>query len=187
MQPATRHDCAMTASLTSSLTWRCCRFDELTLRELQYIYMARQQVFCIEQACAYLDVDGHDEAAWHLAAWSQGHQVPLAYARLLDPGAKYAEPSMGRVITTSAARGFGLGRDLVRRVIEHASQVFPGRGIRISAQSRLEAFYAQAGFVVVGVPYLEDGIPHTEMLLRPPTGSAPAALPTARAACARSR
>lgn len=148
------------------ITWRTCRFDDLSLRELQFIYMARQQVFAVEQACVYLDVDGLDEAAWHFAAWSPAHPVPLAYARLLDPGVKYAEPSMGRVLTTAAARGTGLGRALVRRVLERSAGVFPRQGVRISAQSRLEGFYREAGFEVVGEPYLEDGIPHTEMLRR---------------------
>ena len=156
------HDGGMTAPL--ALHWRGCRFEELTLQQLHRIYVARQQVFSVEQNCAYLDADGLDESAWHLAAWSPQHRVPLAYARLLDPGAKYPEPSMGRVLTTAAARGTGLGRELVRRVIAQATQAFPGQGIRISAQSRLEAFYREAGFVVVGEPYLEDGIPHTEMV-----------------------
>ena len=154
-----------TATVAVSTSWRIVPFDALSLRELQYIYMARQQVFSVEQNCAYLDVDGYDEHSHHLAAWSPQHKVPLAYARLVDPGLKYAEPSMGRVITTSAARGSGLGRELVRRTIAHAAKAFPGQGIRISAQSRLEAFYQEAGFVVVGDRYLEDGIPHTQMLL----------------------
>ena len=145
--------------------WRWCRFDALSPRELQNIYMARQQVFAIEQNCVYLDVDGVDEQAHHLAAWSPEHRMPLAYARLVEPGVKYAEPSMGRVITTAPARGTGLGRELVRRVLVHAAEAFPGQGMRISAQSRLEAFYAAAGFAVVGEPYLEDGIAHTQMLL----------------------
>jgi ElaA protein len=69
------------------------------------------------------------------------------------------------VITGEAARGLGLGRELVRRAIAHAGEVLPGHGIRISAQSRLEAFYASFGFEVVGERYMEDGIPHTEMVL----------------------
>jgi ElaA protein len=152
----------------AALTWRWCRFDELSVLELHNIYRARQQVFSIEQQCIYLDADGYDEPSFHLAAWSPAHQVPLAYARLVDPGLKYAEPSMGRVITTAAARGSGLGRELVRRAIAHAAQAFPGQGIRISAQTRLERFYAQFGFVAVGAPYMEDGIAHTEMLLPAP-------------------
>jgi len=146
------------------LTWRWCRFDELSVFELDAIYRARQQVFSIEQACIYLDADGCDAFSWHLAAWSDAHKVPLAYARVVHPGQKYAEPSIGRVITTSAARGMGLGRELVRRAVERCGEVFPAQGIRISAQTRLERFYAELGFVAVGPPYMEDGIPHTEML-----------------------
>ena len=149
----------------SRLTWRWCAFDALNVFELDAIYRGRQQVFSLEQACAYLDADGFDAAAFHLAAWGTDRGVPMAYARVVFPGKKYAEPSIGRVITTAAARGSGVGRELVDRAITHCRQAFPGRGIRISAQSRLEAFYAGFGFVAVGEPYLEDGIPHTEMLL----------------------
>ncbi len=152
-------------SPASSITWRECPFDGLTLRELQAIYMARQQVFTIEQNCIYLDADGCDEAAWHLAAWSAAEPVPLAYARVLPPGLKYAEASIGRVITTANGRGTGLGRELVRRAIALSGRVYPAQGIRISAQSRLEAFYQGFGFTIVGERYIEDGIPHTEMLL----------------------
>jgi ElaA protein len=149
------------------LDWRCCRFDELGVRELQHIYAARQRVFAIEQQCIYLDVDGCDEQAFHLAAWSAQQREPLAYARVLDPGAKYAEPSIGRVLTTGAGRGRGLGRELVGRAVAHARAAWPGMAIRISAQTRLEKFYVGYGFVAVGAPYLEDGIEHTEMLLPP--------------------
>lgn len=162
------------SALPSTLpVWRCCSFDELSLRELQNIYMARQQVFGLEQNCAYVDADGYDEAAWHLAAWSDSQRMPLAYARLLPPGAKYADDaSIGRVVTTQAARGVGLGRELVRRAIAACESLFPRQAIRISAQSRLEKFYEEFGFVVVGERYLEDGIAHTEMLLplRQPPG-----------------
>jgi len=148
----------------ADLRWRWCRFDALSVRELQNIYAARQAVFALEQNCVYLDVDGCDEAAYHLAAWSTAHRWPLAYARLLDPGVKYAEASMGRVITTAPGRGRGLGRELVRRALAHGAEVWPGGAMRISAQTRLERFYAEFGFAAVGPPYLEDGIPHTEML-----------------------
>lgn len=151
--------------LLSTVTWRSCPFDELSLRELQNIYMARQQVFCLEQNCAYLDADGVDESSWHLAAWSPAHRAPLAYARIVAPGVKYEEPSIGRVVTTSPARGAGLGRELVRRSIALCRQLHPSWAIRISAQSRLERFYEEVGFVIVGDRYMEDGIPHTEMVL----------------------
>jgi ElaA protein len=154
-------------SATADPVWRWCRFDDLGVRELQHIYAARQRVFALEQQCIYLDVDGCDEAAWHLAAWSKAQREPLAYARVLDPGVKYAEASIGRVITVGAGRGRGLGRELMRRALAAADEVWPGGAIRISAQTRLERFYAGFGFVAVGPPYLEDGIDHTEMLRDP--------------------
>jgi ElaA protein len=162
---ATMHDADMNVTQEPTpLTWRCCRFDELHVAELQNIYMARQQVFAIEQRCVYLDADGCDERGWHLAAWSAAQRMPLAYARLLEPGVKYTEPSIGRVITTGAGRGTGLGRTLVRRAVAECEHLWPGLGIRISAQSHLARFYGEAGFVAVGGDYMEDGIPHVEML-----------------------
>jgi ElaA protein len=155
---------ATSAATGPDLVWRCCRFEALDVHELQFIYMARQKVFVIEQQCAYLDADGYDEAAFHLAAWSPVQVEPLAYARLLDPGAKYPDASIGRVITTRAVRGTGLGRELMSRAIAQAGLAWPHAAIRISAQTRLEAFYAGFGFVPVGPPYREDGIDHTEML-----------------------
>jgi ElaA protein len=153
---------------TDALSWRWCRFEDLTVFELDAIYRARQQVFVIEQQCSYLDADGFDADSFHLAAWSPADPVLLrAYARVVLAGRKYAEPSLGRVLTTAAARGTGLGRELVRRALAHCARAFPGQGIRISAQSRLEHFYGEIGFIAVGSPYLEDGIPHTEMLLPP--------------------
>ena len=155
-----------TSTSPSTLTWRFCAFAELSVHELERIYTARQQVFLIEQNCVYLDADGRDSTSHHVAAWSSEHTLPLAYARLVAPGVAYAEPSMGRVITTAAARGQGLGRELVKRVLEHAQAVYPGQGLRISAQSHLENLYGEFGFVIQGERYLEDNIPHTEMLLR---------------------
>ena len=79
--------------MSAAPTWRWCRFGELSVFELEAIYRARQQVFAIEQACAYLDADGFDPHSWHLAAWSPEHSLPLAYARVVQPGQKYGEPT----------------------------------------------------------------------------------------------
>jgi ElaA protein len=146
------------------LTWQLSAFDSLSPRQLQNIYMARQAVFAIEQGCAFMDADGFDERAHHLAAWSTSHREPLAYARLLEPGAKYVDASIGRVLTTAPARGRGVGRETVARALAHVAELWPGAAVRISAQSRLESFYADFGFAAVGPRYLEDGIDHTEML-----------------------
>lgn len=143
--------------------WRCLRLHELPPRDLQRIHIARQQVFVVEQRCIFQDADEVDEVSAHLAAWDPDG-VLLAYARIVDPGVKYAEPSIGRVLTTAAARGLGLGRLLAWRAVDACTRAFPGRAIRISAQERLQPFYAEVGFAVVGEPYLEDDMPHVEML-----------------------
>ena len=147
----------------SELSWRCARLEALSPRELQRIHEARQRVFVVEQRCAFQDADRSDEHAVHLAAWSPAGELQ-AYARIVDPGVKYAEPSIGRVLTAASARGTGLGRELMRRAIAACEAAFPGRGIRISAQHRLERFHREAGFAGVGAPYLEDDLPHLEML-----------------------
>ena len=147
----------------SNTLWHCCRFSELSLTALKHIYAARQAVFVVEQRCAYLDVDGLDEHAWHLAAWSPAHTLPLAYARLFPPGVKYPEASLGRVLTTEAVRGQGWGRVLVGRAVAQCDALFNSSALRISAQNHLNRFYQTFGFQAVGEPYLEDGLPHIEM------------------------
>ena len=156
----------LTATAVPPLRWTCARLEALAPRELQRIHAARQAVFVVEQACAFQDADAADESAWHLAAWVPGGGAGdelCAYARLVDPGVKYAEPSIGRVLTTLPARGTGLGRALLHRALAQAEACFPGQGLRISAQLRLAPFYAEVGFVGVGEPYLEDDLPHLEM------------------------
>lgn len=158
-------DTAATSNDTlATLDWRLERFDALSPRTLDRLYALRQRVFALEQGCVYLDADGHDERALHLTAWHEGEREPVACARLLEPGAKYADASIGRVVTAPAWRGRGLGHELVRRAIAATATAWPRHAIRISAQSRLEAFYEGHGFAVVGERYMEDGIPHTEML-----------------------
>lgn len=147
--------------------WRCARLEALVPRELQRIHEARQRVFVVEQRCAFQDADRSDERSSHLAAWAADGEL-LAYARIVDPGVKYPEPSIGRVLTMASVRGSGLGRELLRRAVAACHETFPGRGIRISAQYRLERFYRDAGFVGVGEPYLEDELPHLEMLRAAP-------------------
>lgn len=150
----------------SGRIWRCRPLAALTAREVDAIHQARQQVFVVEQACAYLDADGHDVDCLHLTAHAAPDAVPIAYARLLPPGLKYTEASIGRVLTRARMRGTGLGRALVRRAIDATGAAFPGHDVRISAQAHLEGFYATFGFAADKPPHVEDGIPHVEMVLR---------------------
>jgi len=160
-QSATAHPRAQLA-----LDWQWARLSELTAADVYAVLAARQEVFAVEQSCAFQDADGLDFHAWHLLGWDHagGRRTLACYLRLIDPGRKFAEPSIGRVLTTSAYRGVGLGRTLMLEGMARAARAFPGVPIRIAAQQRLEAFYASLGYVTVGAPFLEDNIPHVEML-----------------------
>jgi ElaA protein len=142
--------------------WRFAPFDELGAREVHDILQARTAVFVVEQNCVFQDMDGADPASWHLFARRQG--AIAAYCRLVPAGVKFAEPSIGRVLTTAPARGTGLGRALMREAIGRCAALWPGAAIRIGAQLHLERFYGEFGFARASAPYEEDGIPHIEML-----------------------
>lgn len=149
--------------------WQWKRFAELAPAELYALLAARAAVFVVEQACLFLDFDGLDAFAWHLLGWAGEGEAPTlaAYLRLIDPGRVYTEPSIGRVLTTAAFRGAGLGRAAMREALGRAALLYPGQALRIGAQQRLERFYAELGFRTVSAPYLEDGIVHVEMLRDP--------------------
>ena len=136
-------------------------FAALSVDELYAVLQLRSAVFVVEQTCVYQDMDGLDPQCLHLLIADQ--TGVLAYCRLLPPGLKYPEWSIGRVITAPSARGRGLGHDLIRDgLVEIVRR--GGSAVRISAQAHLEGFYEGHGFKSVGAPYLEDDIPHVEML-----------------------
>ncbi|MFY9513064.1 MAG: GNAT family N-acetyltransferase [Rubrivivax sp.] len=141
--------------------WTWSRFAELGVDNLYDALALRCKVFVLEQG-PYLDPDGVDRQSWHLLGRDAGG-VLQAYLRVVDPGVKYGEPSLGRVITSAEARGTGLGRQLVGEGVRRCGVAWPGQGIRISAQAHLAKFYGEFGFASVGEAYLEDNIPHVEM------------------------
>jgi ElaA protein len=145
------------------LHWRFARFEELSRREIHDMFQARVGVFVLEQDCPFQDLDGRDPDCWHLLGRADPSGPLLAYCRLVPPGVKYEEPSIGRVLTTAAGRRIGLGRELVREALARAEAMWPGRTLRIGAQRYLERFYGEFGFVRSSEPYDEDGIAHIDM------------------------
>lgn len=145
------------------LSWETRAFNKLSPYGLYDIVQARIEVFAVEQECIYQDLDGKDLKGHHLTGYA-GEKL-AAYARLLPPGISYEEASIGRIITTMAFRGTGVGKELVRRSIAEIERLYQTRQIKISAQERLQAFYEGLGFVKTSEAYIEDGIPHIEMLI----------------------
>ncbi|MCP4437889.1 MAG: GNAT family N-acetyltransferase [Aureispira sp.] len=150
----------------SKIEWQLKHFDELNPKEVYELGALRQEVFVVEQDCPYLDFDRLDYECWHLLGWDENQDL-VAYVRIVPQGLTYPnEVSIGRVLTSQKVRGQKLGRVLMKKSIEACQELFGKTNIRISAQTYLLDFYNSLQFVSTGKEYLEDGIPHTEMLYK---------------------
>lgn len=148
--------------MSMAVGWSWRRFAELGVDNLYDALQLRCRVFVLEQG-PYLDPDGRDQRSWHLLGRG-ADGVLVSYLRVTDPGVNYDEPSIGRVITAPEARGAGSGRALMAEGVAGCERHWPGHAVRISAQAHLERFYNSFGFFRVGDNYIEDTIPHVEML-----------------------
>lgn len=144
------------------LNWTYKSFDELTTKELYAILQLRNEVFVVEQDCPYQDADNKDLKSFHLAGWDKDRLV--TYCRILPPGLSFTEASIGRVVSSPAYRNTGSGKILMKTAIEKTLLQYNCTTIRIGAQLYLKKFYESLGFIQAGDTYLEDNIPHIEML-----------------------
>ena len=143
------------------LDWAWQRFNDLGVDGVYDMLALRARSFILEQG-PYLDPDGLDRDAWHLSGRDADGEL-RAYLRVVDPGCKFDEPSIGRVVLDKALRGSGLADELMVEGLARCSVAWPGLGCRFSAQAHLQRFYGRHGFVMVGSVYLEDDIPHLQM------------------------
>ncbi len=148
------------------LDWQFKPYKELTLNEFHDLISLRLKTFVVEQNCSYLDLDGKDKKCYHLLL-RDGKGDVIGTARILHPGVAYPEVAIGRVVIIDEYRGKGIGHEMMERCVKFINEEFGVSPIRISAQKHLEKFYNDCGFVSTGKEYLEDEIPHVEMLLTP--------------------
>ena len=136
-------------------------FEELNKAELYQIVQLRIAVFIIEQDCPYPDLDDMDQDAQHL--WIEDAGEIVCYLRVNPAGSRFSEPSLGRIVTKKSHRNRGLAEKLIKKAIDLVCEK-ESRAIRISAQCYLEKYYEKFGFIKASEEYLEDNIPHIEML-----------------------
>ncbi|KAF1060859.1 MAG: hypothetical protein GAK45_02396 [Pseudomonas citronellolis] len=146
------------------LNWSCLHHAQLDTATLYAILRLRCEVFVVEQKCPYQDVDDQDLSGdtCHLMAHEGGRL--LAYLRLLDPQRHEGRVVIGRVLTAAEGRGRGLGHRLMEKALEESARRWPGTPILLSAQAHLQGYYGRYGFTPVSEVYLEDDIPHIDML-----------------------
>ena len=137
-------------------------FSELTTEELFAIYRLRVSVFVVEQNCPYQEVDELDRRACHV--WLQDESGIQAYLRVLEPGVRFEEAAIGRVVAVK--RRQGLGSRILREGMAVAEERFGAKAIRLEAQVYAKSLYEKAGFREVSEEFLEDGIPHILMTLK---------------------
>ena len=131
--------------------------------ELNAAFRLRQEVFIIEQNCAYLDADGKDQFSEHIFGVDDDGRV-LAYCRIVQPGVSFPEVSIGRIATHQDVRGTGLGKILMEKALAFIDDRYGKVSIRLEAQQYLQKFYEHYGFLPDGDVYLLDGIEHIEMV-----------------------
>ncbi|MCA0131256.1 GNAT family N-acetyltransferase [Winogradskyella alexanderae] len=137
-------------------------FCELTTKELYDLLQLRSEVFVVEQDCVYQDIDGKDQNALHVLGYND--EILVAYTRVFKPGIYFTEASIGRVVVKEKFRQQKFGYEIMNASVEAVSLYYKVSKIRISAQTYLKTFYNNLGFIEVGEEYLEDGIPHINML-----------------------
>ena len=146
-----------------TISWTIKHFNELNTSELYDIMQLRLEVFSVEQNCAYQDADGKDFYAHHIMGCNDEGKL-MAYSRILPAGISFVEISIGRVITSTKARKTGSGKELMQKSLDFIQSHYGTVPVRIGAQCYLTRFYSGFGFAIASPEYLEDNIPHVEML-----------------------
>ncbi|WP_455538675.1 GNAT family N-acetyltransferase [Terrisporobacter sp.] len=146
------------------MNWTIKKFNELNVKEIYKILSLRNEIFIVEQECPYLDCDYKDLKSYHLFSKENGEIV--AYLRVLEKGVSYDEISIGRVAVKKSHRGKGISREMMLKAIEFIKNDLNEDTIKIQAQAYLLGFYNSLGFKDVSEEYLEDNIPHIDMLYK---------------------
>ncbi|MGP0593903.1 GNAT family N-acetyltransferase [Nitrospira sp. T9] len=149
----------------NDIQWNIKTFQELESDQLYDLLKLRVEVFVAEQQCAYRELDEYDRhpEARHISGRNEGGEL-IAYARILPPGLRHPEVNLGRFVVKADFRKQGIGHQLLQTALQSIAACWPEIPIKMSAQSHLHRFYAQYGFLQVTDGYLEDGIPHVEMV-----------------------
>jgi len=148
--------------LKHMIRWYLKKFDELTPYELYAILQLRNEVFVVEQNCVFQDADNKDQVSYHLMGWAK--EKLIAYSRIIPAGIAYEFVSIGRVVTAPDKRRNGTGKELMNEALKAAATLFGNVSIKLGAQLYLKNFYESFGFAQSSEIYIEDGIPHIEMI-----------------------
>ncbi|WP_141604201.1 GNAT family N-acetyltransferase [Terrilactibacillus laevilacticus] len=145
------------------MKWHLKTFSDLTTLELYQILNERNRIFIVEQECPFQDIDDKDQDCYHLFTEKDGQMI--AYLRIVPEGVIYPELSLGRIIVKKEYRKRGIAREMIDKAIQFSINELNPKKIKLQAQVQAKGLYERLGFKDVSEPYLEDGIPHVDMIL----------------------
>lgn len=146
------------------MNWYKRKFNELSIDELYNLIKARIDVFVVEQQCPYPELDNYDQLSIHY--FLKVNNEVAAYVRILPKNTKYIEASIGRLLVVERYRGKGYAKKIMKNAIQYIKDEWKETEVKIQAQQYLYSFYSSLGFIQVSDVYLEDEIPHINMILR---------------------
>lgn len=120
----------------------------------------REEVFVKEQKYPIeLEFDEADENCWHLVLTD--NEKAIATARLLKLSEGVFKP--GRIAVLKEYRGKNIGAELLTLIIEKAKEM-GAKELHIGAQTYAVGFYEKFGFKTTGEEYMDEHIPHIDMI-----------------------
>lgn len=155
----------------TDIHWIIKSFRALDTEEIYDLLKLRVDVFVVEQNCAYHEIDGidkHPETLHLIGKDPEGETV--SYLRIIPPKLLFKEVAIGRVVVAKKNRGAGICGTMIRMALDRINHIWPDEDIRIGAQTYLKEFYESHGFCAISDSYLEDGIPHTDMVRKGSSG-----------------
>ncbi len=150
--------------IEDGMEFKLKKFNELTVEELYKLLRVRNEVFVVEQNCVYQDCDNKDYDAYHL--FCEHEDEIIGCLRILNRGVSYEEASIGRVLIKEKYRHTGISKAMMVEALRFIKNELKETEVRISAQVYIKKFYENVGFEVVSEEYLEDNIPHVQMLYK---------------------
>lgn len=133
--------------------------------DLKDVFEIRKQVFQIEQGVSQeLEQDEYDNEAIHALVYKIGDdEVPVATGRLIFIDSEYR---IGRICVLKEERKQGYGDFLVKMLIDKAF-LAGAKYVSVHAQEKAIGFYEKIGFKICGDSYMEAGINHFPMEIKP--------------------
>ncbi len=168
----------------ADIEWSYQSLESMSVLEFFEILKLRIDVFVVEQNCAYAELDNDDKAVGtlHVQGRLKSSGQLVACARIITDQVNVEEAAtgsvtkesvikenvikIGRVAVIADLRGQGVARELMSQVLAYIGSEFEKPEVQLSAQTYIESFYQTLGFRSVSGEYLEDGIPHVDMVLQ---------------------